>query len=89
MKNHTRVYLESRGLTEWDWIGCEVCNNKAVDIHHIQPRGMGGSKFRDTPDNLIALCRPCHHEADFGIRLPKEFLFQIVSNKLHGTTRKN
>jgi hypothetical protein len=89
MKNHTRVYLESRGLTEWDWIGCEVCNNKAVDIHHIQPRGMGGSKFRDTPDNLIALCRPCHHEADFGTGLSKEYLSQIVNDKLHGTTAKN
>jgi 5-methylcytosine-specific restriction endonuclease McrA len=89
MKNHTRVYLESRGLTEWDWIGCEVCGRPASDIHHIQPRGMGGSKFRDTPDNLIALCRFCHIVADFGTMLPKEYLSQIVNDKLHGTTRKN
>jgi 5-methylcytosine-specific restriction endonuclease McrA len=89
MKNHTRIYLSSRGLSQTDFIGCEVCGSKASDIHHIQPRGMGGSMFRDTPDNLIALCRPCHHEADFGTGLSKEYLKQIVSNKLHGTTAKN
>lgn len=43
-----------------DWIGCEVCNNTAVDIHHIEPRGMGGSNEKDTPENLQALCRECH-----------------------------
>lgn len=43
-----------------DWIGCEVCDKTAVDIHHIEPRGMGGSSERDTPENLMALCRECH-----------------------------
>jgi 5-methylcytosine-specific restriction endonuclease McrA len=83
------VYLESRGLTKTDFIGCEVCGVAASDIHHIQPRGMGGSKLRDTPDNLIALCRPCHYQADFGTVLPKELLKQIVNTKLHGTTKKD
>tara|TARA_R110002050_G_scaffold214559_2_gene350735 strand:+ start:2250 stop:2483 length:234 start_codon:yes stop_codon:yes gene_type:complete len=43
-----------------DWIGCEVCNKTAVDIHHIDARGLGGSKEKDTPENLMALCRECH-----------------------------
>ena len=43
-----------------DWIGCEVCDTTAVDIHHIEPRGMGGSKSKDDPENLMALCRECH-----------------------------
>jgi 5-methylcytosine-specific restriction endonuclease McrA len=45
-----------------DWIGCEVCDRTAVDIHHIEPRGMGGSKEKDDPANLMALCRECHME---------------------------
>jgi hypothetical protein len=31
-----------------------------VDLHHIQARGMGGSKHRDGIENIMALCRPCH-----------------------------
>lgn len=81
------VYLESRGLSETDFIGCEVCGVVASDIHHIQPRGMGGSKLRDTPDNLIALCRPCHTEADFGTLLPKYKLKEIVNATLQNQRR--
>lgn len=43
-----------------DFIACEVCGQKAVDIHHINARGMGGTKNEDTIDNLQALCRQCH-----------------------------
>lgn len=81
MKAHLKIYLQHRRLTKDDFIGCEVCGRQAVDIHHIQPRGMGGSKFRDTPDNLIALCRVCHDEADFGTSLPKDYLRQIVHER--------
>lgn len=45
-----------------DFIGCEVCGNKAVDIHHIDCRGMGGSKDKDTIQNLMAMCRMCHEK---------------------------
>lgn len=62
MKKHTRIYLDSFGYDETDFIPCEVCGCKAVDIHHIEARGMGGSKLKDTPENLQALCRPCHVE---------------------------
>ncbi len=87
MKHYIMVYLESRGLTKTDFIGCEVCGVVASDIHHIQPRGMGGSKLRDTPDNLIALCRPCHTEADFGTLLPKDKLKEIVNATLQNQRR--
>jgi 5-methylcytosine-specific restriction endonuclease McrA len=87
MKHYIMVYLESRGLSKTDFIGCEVCGVAASDIHHIQPRGMGGSKLRDTPDNLIALCRPCHTEADFGTVLPKEKLKEIVNATLQNQRR--
>jgi hypothetical protein len=87
VKHYIMVYLESRGLTKTDFIGCEVCGVVASDIHHIQPRGMGGSKLRDTPDNLIALCRPCHTEADFGTLLPKDKLKEIVNATLQNQRR--
>jgi 5-methylcytosine-specific restriction endonuclease McrA len=83
VKPYKRIYLEARNLTPTDFIPCEVCGAQAVDIHHIQARGMGGSKSRDTPENLIALCRSCHHEADFGTGLSKEYLRQIVTDKLN------
>ena len=60
MKKHTKLYHEYFMYDPGDWIGCEVCDKTAVDIHHIEPRGMGGSSERDTPENLMALCRECH-----------------------------
>ena len=60
MKNHTKVYLKGMGYDTTDWIPCEVCQAQAVDIHHIEARGMGGSKEADTIENLMALCRQCH-----------------------------
>jgi len=43
-----------------DFIPCEICGSKSVDIHHIDCRGMGGSNNKDTIENLMALCRKCH-----------------------------
>ena len=60
MKKHTKIYLEAMGYDTTDWIPCEVCQRQAVDIHHIEARGMGGSKNADTIENLMALCRSCH-----------------------------
>ena len=60
MKNHTKVYLKEMGYDTTDFIPCEVCSQKATDIHHIKARGMGGSKTADIIENLMALCRSCH-----------------------------
>jgi 5-methylcytosine-specific restriction endonuclease McrA len=62
MKNHVKVYLNHFGYGIEDFIGCEVCGSKAVDIHHIEARGMGGSKKADHIENLQALCRSCHEK---------------------------
>lgn len=48
------------GYDTSDFIPCEVCGGRAVDIHHIEARGMGGSKEKDVIENLMALCRACH-----------------------------
>ena len=60
MRKHTKIYLDHFNYGLEDFIPCEVCGSKAVDIHHIESRGMGGSKYADKIENLMALCRPCH-----------------------------
>lgn len=52
--------MEYFGYVMDDFIPCEVCGKKAVDIHHIKARGMGGRKTADTIENLMAVCRECH-----------------------------
>lgn len=65
MKNHTKIYLKHFGYDISDFIPCEVCGSRAVDIHHVKSRGMGGSKYLDYIENLIALCRH-HHDVAHG-----------------------
>lgn len=81
MKSHVKLYLSFFGYDTSDFIPCEVCGYKAVDIHHIECRGMGGSKEVDKIENLQALCRECHvkygDKKDF-----KEFLKDIHNSKL-------
>lgn len=85
MKKHTKVYLQSMGYDTTDWIPCEVCGSKAVDIHHIEARGMGGSKNADVIENLMALCRKCHNQ--YGdIKEHKEWLQNI--HNVNYLTRK-
>jgi thymidine kinase len=43
---------------------------------------MGGSKIADTIENLMALCRTCHHEADFGTKLKKDYLYEVHNHHL-------
>jgi len=62
MKKHTQIYMKFFGYGIEDFIGCEVCGNKAVDIHHINSRGMGGTQDKDKIENLMAVCRMCHEK---------------------------
>ena len=65
MKKHTKIYFQYYGYGEQDCIICEGCESeRAVDIHHLEARGMGGSKTKDSIENLIALCRSCHTFAE-------------------------
>jgi len=80
MKLHTKIYLSHFNYSIADFIPCEVCGNKAVDIHHIECRGMGGS-HKDTIENLQALCRDCHIK--YGDKKQfKQFLIKIHSKLL-------
>lgn len=61
MQKHTKIYFEYYDYGIEDFIPCEICGSKAVDIHHLEAKGMGGSKTKDYIENLMALCRK-HHE---------------------------
>jgi hypothetical protein len=94
MKKHTRVYLEHFGFDTETFIPCEVCGAKAVDVHHIYRRGMGGSKSADHIDNLMAVCRICHIK--YGdLKKYMDFLKEVHSdymekmNKNNNTTKDN
>ena len=62
MQNHTKIYLHHFGYGEQEFVPCECCGAKAVDIHHIVSRGMGGvaDNRLDIIENLMAVCRNCH-----------------------------
>jgi 5-methylcytosine-specific restriction endonuclease McrA len=59
MKQYVKTYLTYFGYDVSDWIQCEVCGAKAVDIHHLDPRSTNKAKI-NLIDNLVALCRTCH-----------------------------
>lgn len=60
MQKHTKIYLDHFGYGMDSFIPCELCGSRAVDIHHIERRGMGGSSHADYIENLMALCREHH-----------------------------
>lgn len=60
MKPHVKLYYDHFGYDVSDFIQCEICPKKAVDINHIKPRGMGGTNKPETIENLMAVCRECH-----------------------------
>ena len=62
MKKYTKLYYKAFGYGLQDFVACELCGAKAVDIHHIEARGMGGSKDKNDIGNIMALCRGCHLE---------------------------
>ena len=76
------TYLNHFGYDISDFIPCEVCGKKAIDIHHVECRGMGGSKEADAIDNLMALCREDHIK--FGDKKQyKDFLKQKHQEKMN------
>ena len=88
MKQHTVIYMRFFGYDVSDFIPCECCGNRCVDVYHIDNRGSGGSKTKDFIENLMGLCRE-HHE-EYGDK--KEFMeyLQEIHNKFmitHGRQR--
>ena len=61
MKRHVKIYYDYFGYGEDDFVPCEICGRRDVDVNHIDCRGMGGSKLMDFIENLMGLCRE-HHD---------------------------
>ena len=78
MKRHTRTYFDYFGYDVSSFIPCEVCGDKAVDLHHIERKGMGGnpSGDKDHISNIIALCRK-HHEQMGDKKQYKDYLREV------------
>lgn len=86
MQKHTKVYFEHFGYSPGDFIPCELCGTKSVDIHHIEARSSFGSKRKheqDSIENIISLCRPCHERAHGPeCREVKAILKEVVKNRI-------
>lgn len=69
MRSHTKIYLEhfDYSTEQPEYMPCEICSNQVVDVHHIDPRRMGGSKTKDYIENLMGLCRECHNDCEDGV----------------------
>ena len=87
MKPHVRIYLKFWGYSvssiSQENIPCDYCQKLNTEVHHIQKRQAGGSRTRDIPSNLVALCRGCHTMADYN----KEFN-KMVRKKLEEKIRR-
>ena len=76
MQAHTKIYMNYFGYGEQDFVPCEVCGAKSVDVHHLNGRGKG----KDVIENLVAFCRKCHNAAH---GLEKTYLHKDVLKAIH------
>lgn len=85
MPPHVKIYHDENNITPGDIILCEIraegCKNVAVDICHIEHRGMGGDATKDVNENLVAGCRPCHNKVDASL-IDKEELKLIAKRRI-------
>lgn len=79
MKSYTKIYLSYFGYTIADFIPCEVCGKKAVDINHIEARSRRKDLLNEI-SNLMAMCRECHIEKGDKKQFKQEL--QEIHNKL-------
>ena len=66
MKDYKKLFSRYWSVSSDDTLLCWNCNQAvAVDIHHIEPKGMGGVQNNrlNRIDNLFAVCRKCHNLA--------------------------
>ena len=70
--------MDALGYEVGDFIECEATGGPCVDIHHINPRGMGGnpSGDKDCIENLMATNREFHIKCEQKL-ISKEEQIQI------------
>jgi hypothetical protein len=79
MKLHTEIYMDFFGYGTEDFVPSEISGNRAVDIHHINSRGMGGSNKKDVIENLMALTREEHEK--YGDKKQHMDMLQNIHNQ--------
>jgi hypothetical protein len=62
MKPHHKIYMSFFDYSTTDFIPSELSGQRSIDLHHIERRGIGGSKQKDFIENLIALTREEHEK---------------------------
>ena len=87
MKKHIELYYDFFGIDYHERLFSELSFTIATDIHHINCKGMGGSKQKDIIENLIALNREEHLKYgdkkqyfEFLIEKHKAFIKKIKPN---------
>ena len=63
MSLRSEVFARDGGCV---WPGCDldITGLNPLQLAHLQHRGMGGSKTRNTPENCVTLCRQHHDMLD-------------------------
>jgi hypothetical protein len=85
MKKHVKIYLDYFGYDVNSFIDCEVCGGRAVDIHHIEPRGMGGVKQRRNHKPTSTMQTLPHYYGDkkqYKEFLKEKHLIKLATNKV-------
>jgi len=83
MQKHTKVYFQHFWITPWEFIPCEICWKEAVDLHHINKRSSfwkNRKHLQDRIENIIALCRKHHEDAEGKILSQEELNLIHIKN---------
>ena len=73
-----------RAVYERDGFRCALCDSTdGIQIHHIKPRGRGGSSH---PMNLITLCWRCHAAAHGSFMMLDEYAKERYADHIKGET---
>ena len=68
----TKTKLEKQHMDKVAQLGCIICGNPEVHLHHIRYPGLGMGK-RSTNFEVIPLCQP-HHQGNLSVHgSPKLF----------------
>lgn len=70
LSSHQNFSLSlKRKVKEICGYACVICGRneqERLQVHHIENRGMGGDRSKNTTENLILLCNLCHRRVTTG-----------------------
>lgn len=85
MKEHTKLYFKHFGYDIEDFVPSEISGKPTNDIHHIESRGMGGTKREEDINNLMAVTR-YEHDKLGDITAYKDWLHEVHQSFLETRT---